>query len=470
MRKSTASERALWEAMARVGTGAPAPDVLDNPPVPGASITAALRRAKGNMTRAAELCGLVLRRLEERLRAEPGLWPEGVPRGRQGTRVGRRKKTDAQVTGALRQARGDVEIAAHLLDATRASLRDRLEDRPELWPEGLPSPTDADLSAAIRRSGGNIPRAAALLVVEAAVVRAALLRRPWIWPAGVPRSTALPPPGSPQPGDEDVTEALRESGGKVAVAAEILGIGRAALWRKLRRRPHLWPDELPAPSSLLPPQGEPLRRVANPDEGPPTAQALARAMAQADDGTGPALPVAARRVQRPAFLTNRGAALRWLRTQRAAYVPQDAEELRGLRRAIDYFLEAIEPFFSRGQRTLYRAILLPDDADWADFLQAQRMGIFWTFEREAARVYFTERDGDYNFDDALDGTVFEAVVGADAVHWETSLIHLSLYEEEREIRLLPGQPVTIVAVNDLALASPIAGNTGLVKHRWHERR
>jgi len=173
---------------------------------------------------------------------------------------------------------------------------------------------------------------------------------------------------------------------------------------------------------------------------------------------------------RPAFMASRGAALRWLRKQRAAYVPADPDELRSLRRCIDHFLAAAEPFFSEGQSTLYRAVRLPEGEPWTATLRTDRMGIFWAFERDAARVYFTESEGDFNFDEALDGTVVEAVVGAGAVNWATSLIHVTLYEEEREIRLLPYKPVTIVAVDGARLPTPIRGSTGLVNHRWHDRR
>lgn len=128
---------------------------------------------------------------------------------------------------------------------------------------------------------------------------------------------------------------------------------------------------------------------------------------------------------RPAFLASRAAALRWLRRRPEAYVPVDRDELASLRTSIDYFLAAIAPFFSEGRSTLYRAIRLPDGVPWRESLQTQRMGIFWAFERDAARVYFTEDQGDFNFDEALDGTVFEAVVAAGAVNWAASLSHVT---------------------------------------------
>ena len=54
--------------------------------------------------------------LRTRLRQRPWLWPAGLV-GRRRNVEGRRTVPDARVTSALRQARGDVEIAAHLLEA-----------------------------------------------------------------------------------------------------------------------------------------------------------------------------------------------------------------------------------------------------------------------------------------------------------------------------------------------------------------
>ena len=173
---------------------------------------------------------------------------------------------------------------------------------------------------------------------------------------------------------------------------------------------------------------------------------------------------------RPAVMASRGAALRWLRRQQAAYVPSDREELSYLRRALNQLLESSAPFFSAGSATLYRAVLLPESVPWRETLRTERMGLSWTFDRAAARVYFTERDGDRNFDDALDGTIIEAVVGTGSVHWETTLIHTSLYEEEREVRLLPEQPLLLTAVGDERLSPPVPASTGRVTQRWHDRR
>jgi hypothetical protein len=146
----------------------------------------------------------------------------------------------------------------------------------------------------------------------------------------------------------------------------------------------------------------------------------------------------------------------------------DRDELGSLRESIAYYYDQVAPLLTQGYMTLYRALVLPEDRPWRDALRLDRMGISWTFSREDARVYHAEDGESFSQEDALDGVVVEAVVEASAVNWETSMIHLSLYDEEREVRLLADRPLTITAVGDERLDPPLRANTGQVTQRWHQ--
>lgn len=170
----------------------------------------------------------------------------------------------------------------------------------------------------------------------------------------------------------------------------------------------------------------------------------------------------------PDFLTSTPKAIQWLRGQRAAFVPSDRDELAQLKASVAGYLRRIKAFFRDGVVPLYRAVLLPDGASWTQALRTDRMGLSWTLERSSALVYFSPSGGSFSADEALDGTIVEALVEPTTVDWETSLIQFSTYgEDEWEIRLLPEQMVAIVAVDGQRLSSPIVGNTGNVRERWH---
>ena len=170
----------------------------------------------------------------------------------------------------------------------------------------------------------------------------------------------------------------------------------------------------------------------------------------------------------PEFLTSTPKAIQWLRGQRSAYVPSDRDELAQLKSSVAGYLRRIKAVFRDGIVPLYRAVLLPDGVSWTQALRTDRMGLSWTLERSCALVYYSPSGESFTADDALEGMVVEAIAEPDAVDWETSLIQFSTYgEDEWEVRLLSEQTIAIVAVDGQRLSSPIVGNTGNVKERWH---
>ena len=169
----------------------------------------------------------------------------------------------------------------------------------------------------------------------------------------------------------------------------------------------------------------------------------------------------------PEFLMSTPKAIQWLRGQQSAYVPSDRDELAQLRASVAGYLRRIKAFFRDGVVPLYRAVLLPDGASWTQALRTDRMGLSWTLERSSALVYFSPSGESFSADEALDGTVVEALVEPTAVDWETSLVQFSTYgEDEWEVRLLPEQTIAIVAIDGQRLVSPIVGNTGSTRERW----
>lgn len=115
--------------------------------VRGEAITAALRVAGGNVGRAVRALGVDVR---ERIRHHPALWPPGVDHRKRGRP---RSADGAALTDALRLAGGNLTRAAAALCVSRQRVQQRLAADPSLWPSELPPRPPHPLSRAHPVSG-----------------------------------------------------------------------------------------------------------------------------------------------------------------------------------------------------------------------------------------------------------------------------------------------------------------------------
>lgn len=161
-----------------------------NPPE---EVSSALREHQGNRRRAARALGVSVKSMGERLRRCLGLWPAGVsPRGA-GRPVSDGRPSDEEITALLRRFLGNQAAVARAVGRGQATISRRLRDNPHLWPEGVPrvrcpAPSSAhEVTAALRESNGCMARAAKTLGVSRQSVFDRLQNNADLWPKEIHR-------------------------------------------------------------------------------------------------------------------------------------------------------------------------------------------------------------------------------------------------------------------------------------------
>jgi len=95
-----------------------------------------------------------------------------------------------------------------------------------------------------------------------------------------------------------------------------------------------------------------------------------------------------------------------------------------------------------------------------------RLGLYWSFRRAGARVYYTP-DGDTAGDESIPGTVLVGWVRPQEINWQESLLAFLNYgEDEWEARLNPDAAVDLLAVGREQLRVPMRGSSGPSNLRW----
>lgn len=172
----------------------------------------------------------------------------------------------------------------------------------------------------------------------------------------------------------------------------------------------------------------------------------------------------------PAFLESADHALAWAYKQRfgpsQSAGPSDEEEAAYHAALASAYVRRARKVFAEGSARLHRAVLLPRRVPWRESLRLDRLGLYWSFRRAGARVYYTP-SGDTAGDESISGTVLIGRVRAQAINWKESLLAFLTYgEDEWEARLNPDVPVEILSVGREVLRVPMIGSSGPANSRW----
>lgn len=176
--------------------------------------------------------------------------------------------SDAAITAALRDAKGNVEDAADALGCAYSSLFERLRATPELWPDGvergaarrrtrnpygrggISDEEAARTRAALLAARGDFAEAGKALGLRPASVRMRCRARDDVWPEELgARSFGARKRPSPKAAKRplsaailgDTHEAIRAADGVVAAAARALGLSAQGLHARLVVHPEAWP-------------------------------------------------------------------------------------------------------------------------------------------------------------------------------------------------------------------------------------
>lgn len=125
----------------------PPPHPHHVPLVADREVTDALRR-HGSFRGAARELQVSHATVASIIAKQPHLWPEGVPAAPRGCSP---RVTLERMREALRAHGGNMAAAARDLGITRQSLRGRVLDHPEAWPEGVGNPPRARGRSSARR-------------------------------------------------------------------------------------------------------------------------------------------------------------------------------------------------------------------------------------------------------------------------------------------------------------------------------
>ena len=117
---------------------------------------------------------------------------------------------------------------------------------------GTPRIQSEQIAEALRRSGGNVAVAAGMLAADPSTVRRRLVESPHLRPVKLARRRPAPTAhphrlALPPSALEATAQALLDAGGNVAVAARVLGLSRQGLHDRLAIH-GIWPEGVPRES------------------------------------------------------------------------------------------------------------------------------------------------------------------------------------------------------------------------------
>jgi hypothetical protein len=106
-------------------------------------------------------------------------------------------------------------------------------------------------------------------------------------------------------------------------------------------------------------------------------------------------------------------------------------------------LNDLEDLIENNQIKIYRKISVSNS--WTQKLEntERPLGIYWAWEKDAAEAH-------WGYDKGLKEVTLESSVSIDAIDWITTMqLNINpFYNEEKEIRVIAGTPLKLIAVYD----------------------
>lgn len=125
--------------------------------------------------------------------------------------------------------------------------------------------------------------------------------------------------------------------------------------------------------------------------------------------------------------------------------PEDATDDERLDAAWALYYEWLVERISEFDTKVYRAVRL----DSLDELRLDRLGLYWTWDEEAAEPYWGEGRGkDY---------IIEGIVDRGDVDWGETLRANARHPEEKEVSIKEGAPIDVVSVREVGYDDVLLG-------------
>lgn len=111
----------------------------------------------------------------------------------------------------------------------------------------------------------------------------------------------------------------------------------------------------------------------------------------------------------------------------------------------------------RGCIEVWRAVRVPLSPEKQSQVRLDRLGVYWSFDPDAASDYDYVGDGD---DTETEVVVIHARVAAEDVNWASGLHNYVGIPDECEVQVMPDSPVQVLDVGGEPCARPVWGNSG----------